>query len=216
MSADPTSIDEPPRELATSKGKVCFWLFALVVLVVAIRAVSEVSMMSAHGSDPQMAIWIGFMVVSVCGVSLMGLTLAAAVYILWPSRVAALPIVVLAMWAAWIGLASANFYLGGQALRLAESAHASAEQLDRLVDFDGIQAGYELDNRIAANSNTSTDSLRRLYERNNLGTNMVLARNPATPIEILEELAKSDEKWITESLKRNPSLANAQSVTSEP
>ena len=71
-----------------------------------------------------------------------------------------------------------------------------------------MQGGYELDNRIAANPNTDPETLRELYFRRNLGTLMVLARNPKTPEDVLQEMVAHDitETLIRRSLKTNPNL----------
>jgi hypothetical protein len=80
-------------------------------------------------------------------------------------------------------------------------------RLSRLVDFDGIQAGYRLDNRLASNPNTPPEALRRLSLRDQLGTQMCLAKNPNTPEDVLAQLpdvAKqpSTPQQLLEWLKR--------------
>jgi hypothetical protein len=77
------------------------------------------------------------------------------------------------------------------------------------VHFDGIQAGYELDNRIASNPNTPPDALHELYERDQLGTHMKLASNPNTPVEVLEELVHQEDQWVQRSLAENPKLPDS-------
>ena len=61
-----------------------------------------------------------------------------------------------------------------------------------LVNFDGIQAGYELDNRLALNPTTPPAALRELSRRRDQsGTLMCLMRNPSTPDDVLEQIRDS-------------------------
>ena len=112
------------------------------------------------------------------------------------------------VWVTAICWSSVRYYDARRALFDASAASTSPERLRELVNFDGIQAGYELDNRIASNPNTPPDILRLLHGRpDQVGTEMCLARNPNTPDDVLLNLANRDDDWsqyITDSLKRNP------------
>lgn len=179
--------------------------FLLAMLLVALRALCEMSMMSAHGPDAQMGIWFAAMVFWISGWAISGFLLA---FIAAKARSStsgpSAAVVLLGVWAICLGISSARYYNGGRALSQASGASTAPEQLEQLSDFTGLQAGYELDNRVAENPNTSVETLRKLYHRNNLGTRMVLARNPNTPADILTELSNDEDEWIQKSLAVNP------------
>jgi hypothetical protein len=101
-------------------------------------------------------------------------------------------LVLFVAWAAAIGRASWQYNEGRRALADARDPTTSAERLEALVHFDGIQSGYELDNRLAAHRNTPPDALRELStRRDQTGTHMVLLRNPRTPPDVLEKLRQA-------------------------
>jgi len=177
-----------------------------VFVLVGIRALSEFGMMSLFGPDPQMPIWCLLILVKLAFWLTIGVLawLPAMISNSRPGIAAAF--VLLTLWAAAICWASWQYVRSSRALVDASSTATSAERLSELIHFDGIQAGYELDNRIASNPNTPTDTLRELHARNQLGTQMTLARNPNTPTDILEALADSNDEWMQRSLTQNPRL----------
>jgi hypothetical protein len=60
---------------------------------------------------------------------------------------------------------------------------------DPFLTHDGIQAGYELDNRLAKNRDTPPEALCELSERiEQDGAQMLLAKNPRTPEDVLTRL----------------------------
>ena len=153
---------------------------SIVVLLVSLRAGCEYSMMSAHGPDAQMGIWFMFMFVQLAFWLVTGVVAAALLTAAWPKlwwSLAAFALIL--VWMTAIGWSSIRYYDGRRALVDASAASTSPERLRELADFDGIQAGYELDNRIASNPNTPPDILRLLRRRpNQIGTEMCLAQNP--------------------------------------
>jgi len=177
----------------------------LIVTLVGLRAASEFAMMTAHGSDPQMPIWLLLLAVKLAfwfGIGLLPWLLFASRNH-WLSRTG---VVVLVVWTVAIIAATAAYLNAGRALANSSNPATSPERLRALVDFTGIQAGYELDNRLASNPNTPPDALRTLHKRQQLGTEMCLASNPNTPTDILEELVNHQDKWVRASLARNPAL----------
>lgn len=181
----------------------------IVLLLVILRASAEYGMMSAHGPDAQMGIWFGFLAVKLVFWLIIGAVAATLLAVAWPKRGWSLVAVGLSLvWLAAIGWSSFRYFEGRRALVDAASIATSPDRLNKLATFNGIQAGYELDNRIASNTNTRPDTLRALHGRpDQLGTELCLARNPNTPADILHELAAGKGKWanyIADSLKRNP------------
>ncbi len=177
------------------------------MLLVFVRAGCEYSMMNVYGTDAQMGIWFIVMLIVLTFWLVTGLVAAALLAAAWPNRwrsLAALGLIL--VWVAAICWSSVRYYGGGQALLDASAVSTSPERLRELADFDGVQAGYSLDNRIASNPNTPPDILRLLHGRaNQVGTEMCLARNPNTPDEILLELAGRDDQWsqyIADSLRQ--------------
>lgn len=105
-----------------------------------------------------------------------------------------------------------------RALAEARNPSTSSARLDQLLQFAGSQGDYELDNRIAANPNSTPEILRKLYGRHQLGTLMILARSPKTPEDILQAMVDYDltrpnqtfeNEWIRKSLQQNPNLPEA-------
>lgn len=123
----------------------------------------------------------------------------------WPKR-KVISAALLLIWVAAICAASWQYQSARQALVAASDPLTPSDRLSELVHFRGIQAGYELDNRLAANPNTPSQALRELYQRGQLGTQMTLARNPHTPKDLLEQLANHQEEIVRRSLERNPNL----------
>ncbi len=202
-----TASTKAPVQASRRNMEVCTFLG--VILLALVRANSERAMMNEHGPDAQMAIWFFFMLIQV-GCWLVGGVLLWGLFMLcwnnhW-SRYGAL--VLLLGWGIAIGVSSWKFLQGRQALADARSPSTSVERLVALTEFKGIQAGYELDNRIASNPNATADILRKLYRRDQQGTLMILSRNPRTPADVLQKLAKNDlqDEWIRKGLHSNPGL----------
>ncbi len=168
----------------------------LFFLLVGVRAASEISMMYVSGSDPQMPIWEMFLVVKL-GMWFLGGALAVGLLVVTLQRrwgaLAGLAAVLI--WALAIGHASWEYIAARQALSDAASPTTSPDRLSALVHFDGIQAGYELDNRLAANRSTPPEALRELARRvDQTGTQMILAKNPHTPNDIMARLHQALNK----------------------
>ena len=184
-------------------------MLSVVILLVILRAGCEYSMMIEHGPDAQMGIWFIFMVVKLLFWLVTGVVAAAILAAAWPNRWRRLAAFGLALlWVSAICWSSVRYYDAAQALYDASAASTSPERLRELVNFQGIQAGYELDNRLASNSSTPPNVLGMLHGRPvQVGTEMCLARNPNTPAGILIELANREDEWskyITDSLRQNP------------
>jgi len=182
---------------------------SIIMLLVFVRAGCEYSMMNEHGPNAQMGIWIMFMGVQLLFWLLTGMVAATLLAAAWPNRwrsVAAFGVIMVWMTAAcW---SSVRYYDAGRALADASAASTSPERLKELVEFDGIQAGYQLDNRIASNPNTPPELLRSLHGKPyQVGTEMCLAQNPNTPDDILLDIANRNDKWsefLLDALKLNP------------
>lgn len=207
-----TTVETPAltRSSPLSRRNTGLLGFLVVLVLVTLRAVSERAMMAEFGSDPQMAIWLVFMVVQLSlwflgGGLLVGLTVLAWHH-RWGWRVAG---VLLLGWGLAIGLSSWNFLYATRALADARDPATSPERLQELSEFSGIQAGYELDNRLASHPHAPPELLRKLYDRHQQGTLMVLARNTRTPADILQKLAEQDaqDQWIRKNLLQNSSLS---------
>jgi hypothetical protein len=183
---------------------------AVVVLVlglVTFRIMSELNMMRQHGPDAQMGIWVMFFLIQMIFWSFSGGTLAVLLYFLWARRWAATIVVLLLLtWSIAISHSAVQYQGGARALADAADPTTSSDRLHQLVHFRGIQAGYQLDNRIAAHPNTTVEDLRALHQRGQLGTDMTLAANPNTPPDILELLLKHQEIWVVRRLADNPNL----------
>ncbi len=172
-----------------TRRKVAAIAMGLVVLCVVLRAGSELAMMREVGPDAQMAIWQMFMIATV-GLWTLGGALAAGLLVaLWPHRwTTAAGLVLLLAWCAAITHASWAYDEARQALADAKNRSTPPARLSELAHFAGIQSGYELDNRLAANPHTPPETLRELAQRDQLGTRMLLAKNPHTPVDLLDQL----------------------------
>ncbi|MGE3240803.1 MAG: hypothetical protein AB7G28_18190 [Pirellulales bacterium] len=182
----------------------------LVVLLVVLRVVSEYGMMNEYGTDPQMAIWYMFLAAKLLFWGITGIVALSLLAVAWQKkrwwRVAASGLILI--WIAAISWSSIQYDQARRALIEAAETSTPPERLRELARFDGIQAGYELDNRLASNPNTPPDTLRLLHGRpDQVGTELCLARNPNTSDDILRALAARNDQWakpITYSLKLNP------------
>lgn len=200
-----TNAKAPPQ--LTRRWPATVIGFLVIAMLVGVRAASEYSMMKAHGTDPQMPIWIMFFVVKLAMWFFDGLVAVGLLTALWNKRWGALAgTALLVVWVAMISWASWSYYAAGRALADATDPTTPVVRLQELVHFDGIQAGYELANRLAENPSTPPASLRELYDQSEMGTRMVLAMNPNTPIDILEELVDDSELWVQKCLAQNPKL----------
>lgn len=181
-------------------------LGAVIASLIGLRAASELGMMSAHGSDAQMPIWMIFMGVALAlwaGSAFICARLAALVKGRWSTHV---KYAFILCWAVAICISSWKYLAGWKALADAANPSTSPSRLRQLVRFDGIQAGYELDNRIASNPNSPADVLRLLATKDQLGTKMCLARNPRSPKDVLQALSQESDEWVQKSLKDNPNF----------
>ena len=197
------------RPAVLSRRSAGLLAFLGVFLLVYVRAAGEWAMMSEFGSDPQMPIWIMLMWLRLAFWLIVGSLAAALVVVSWQRRwTFRAALVLLLGWAFAIAWSSWEFQSARQALADAHDPSTSSARLQQLTEFTGIQAGYELDNRIAANPNTSPETLRKLYSRRQMGTLMVLARRPDVPEDVLQAMVDHDlgNEWIRRSLKGNPSL----------
>lgn len=188
MAEPAETVRLPHLSTGLSRRAIAATAVTLVILMLCLRAACELAMMWQHGSDPQMAIWGMFLLVKLALWFLAG-GLAAGfgfVVIAWPRRWG-FPLMI--AWAAMISVASWKYYLASQALAATSDPATSAEQLGELVHFNGIQAGYEIDNRLASNPNTPPKALRELSKRDQLGTQMCLTRNKNTPDDVRKRLA---------------------------
>jgi hypothetical protein len=193
----------------TNKIRIVLALFA-GLLIGGSRYLYESSMPSLVPYDAQGGIWVAFSLV-VSGATVLVTSLLCFLALrffgehmrVWGS-LALLGLIL-------IGGCTANTMLQLKEIRLALADAANPTMNpDRLRALVGYQSGfgYEIDNRIAENSNTPVDVLRSLHGKpEQVGTEMCLARNPNTPDDILLELAKRDDKWaewIQKSLAMNP------------
>jgi hypothetical protein len=160
-----------------------------IAILMAVRAASEFAMMQEYGPDAQMGIWNMELLIK------LALWLFAGIVPLWGMSLGRRyrwvtygGVLALLIWGLAICNASWKYNVGRQALADAANRTTSAERLSELVHFDGIQAGYELDNRLASNPNTPAASLRELSLRDQAGTRMLLTRNPNTPGDLLQRL----------------------------
>ncbi len=179
-----------PRLFGLERRRLGGWGLLIVLLLVAVRVLAEMGMMRAHGPDAQMAIW-WVLCAFKATLWFIGGGIALAIMLrLWRYRWGrTIGAALLLIWAVAIGWASWQYDVGARALTDASDVKASPERLRELVHFDGIQAGYELDNRLAANPSTPPDVLRELAAKpDQLGTQMVLERNPRTSADVREKL----------------------------
>jgi hypothetical protein len=182
-------------------------IWAVVVGLLATRIVTELNMMQQHCTDAQMSIWMMFFIVSIGFWSVLGITLAALLHVAWSRRRSvSILLLLLLIWSLAISVSAYRSQVAAWALGDAADPTTSAARLHELVNFGGVQAGYQLDNRLASNPNTRAEDLRVLFHRDQLGTQMMLAANPNTPSDILERLSRHREIWVIRRLADNPNL----------
>jgi hypothetical protein len=187
----------------------------MVVLALAVlRGMAEAAMIWQFDSDPQLPIaWMFLFVKAALWIG-SGALLASLVVVAWPKRIAALAMgILLAIWCVGITSASWQYVSATRALADAKNPATDPERLSELVHFDGIQAGYELDNRLASNRHTPPESLRELSRRGNSGTLECLRRNPNTPSDLREQLADHFEEFVRTAHAPIPSRVTANDAT---
>ena len=198
MSDEHGAIREQRLLFGKSRSEVGKIAISVLAMLVGLRAISELAMMREHGQDAQMAIWAVFLVVRVALWLLAGAIAVRLLMAMWPRRWWSLAsMLVLLVWAVAICRASWDYNTARRALEDASSRATSAGRLSELVHFDGIQAGYQLDNRLASHPNTPPEALRELSQRRDqTGTQMLLARNPNTPVDVLQRLPAPTPYWM--------------------
>jgi hypothetical protein len=197
------------QSTAVSKpsSSVILWttLAGIVFICASVPTFAEASMMSLFRPDAQMSIWLGAMVIKWVFWTIAGLGIVSLAVQRRKRRWLAVPL--LAMWGGAIIWSSVGYWEGRRALADASNPRTSPERLAELEHFNGIKAGYELDNRLAANPNTPTNVLRELHGRKDqLGTEMKLAANPKTPQDILGALSKHEDELVRRELAENPAI----------
>ncbi len=194
---------------------VCLGMIALIVL----RATDELALMRESGSDPQMSIWIMFLVAKLVYWVIAGGVVAGVLFFEKPLWRILMGVILLLGWTYSIRIESWKTQLSMQSLAQAKDPATSPVLLEQLFQWAGTQGnGYELDNRIATNPSATPELLRLLYGRHNLGTLMILARRSDTPDDLLQAMVDhdltrvnqgSENEWLRKSLKLNPQLPEA-------
>lgn len=190
MSDTKQHREPSPRLFGLERRRLGGWGLVIVLLLVSLRVLAEVGMMRAHGPDPQMPIWWALCAIKAVLWFIGGGIALAIMLRLWRYRWGrTIGAALLLVWAVAIGWASWQYDTAGRALADARDVQTSPARLRELAHFGGIQAGYELDNRLAANPSTPPDVLRELAAKpDQLGTQIVLERNPRTPADVREKL----------------------------
>ena len=205
---------EPDRISSSASGRsrwrTAVIAFAAVFLLVALRTWCEHRMMREHGPDAQMGIWLMFMLLKVgfwfVSGSLLTLLALAVWHKRWGPFVTLPPLLI---WGAAISVASWKYETARRALADAANPMTPPARLVELVEFEGIQAGYALDNRLAGNPGTPPDALEELSRRDQDGTKQILAGNPNTPEDVLSQLADEGDSYVAQALLRNPDLPDS-------
>ncbi len=192
MAMCSNQLNDSSREtrFVVSRRVVALLLLLGAGFFVGVRAVCELSMIEEHGNDPQLSIWYMFTMAKLTIWSAGGLLAIGLVVALWRKRLGYWAgIAMVTIWVLAISITSWNYWQGRQALADAANLSSHPDRLRELVQFDGIKAGYELDNRLALNRNTPPDALRLLAQRRDqTGTLIALSRNPNTPSDVLQQL----------------------------
>lgn len=181
----------------------------IVFLLVAVRAVTDYRLMHEYGADAQMSIWFMYMAAKILLWLIFGLAAVALIDAgQMKSRRSIVGCLLLVLWVATIGWSSFAYHQARHALVAASSTKTSPERLKTLSHITGIQASYELDNRLAQNPNTPPEVLRQLHGKPyQIGTEIALAQNPNTPDDVLLEIAARKDEWsehLQTALKNNP------------
>lgn len=178
---DDRPTGEPPVVQSIRRiSRIAVWT---VVGLLAARAACEVGMMLEYGNDAQMSIWAFALVIKLALWLLGGLLAIGVLRFVWSRRWARpIGLTLLAAWAILIVGSSWDYNAARRALADARNSATAPERLRELSHFAGVQSGYELDNRLAANPGTPADVLRELSTRvDQAGTQNLLAKNPRTP-----------------------------------
>lgn len=213
-----TTTHAQGRPAVLSRKRLGLLVFAGMVILLVHWATHELALMREYGSDAQMSIWIGFMVAKLVFWLCWGGVVAGVLFFEKPRWRILMGVILLLGWSYGITTESWKFQIEQHALAEARDPSTSPTRLEQLLQFTGSQDDYELDNRIAANPNTSPEILRSLYGRHQLGTLMILARSSKTPEDILQAMVDHDlarvnqdfeNEWIRKCLKQNPDLPEA-------
>lgn len=208
MSLSAESIVRPFAQAAREGNRLAAIAFAAVIVIVSVRAGCEMATMWEYGGDPQMSVWVMFSAIELIFWFAVGTVLARMLIVLRSKRLGVwITLLLIAVWAVAISRGSWESARYCKALADASNPSTSPKRLSELVHFDGNQAGYELDNRIASNPNTPPEALRELSKKpDQVGTEMSLAENPNTPVDVLEELADKKDAYVIRDLRQNPKL----------
>lgn len=184
------------------------YIAALAAAPVAlIRWHYESSMTELVPTDAQGGIWLAFAAVLSAVTFVVACATAYGALIFFQRRKPVVAAILAIVFLAVVGNTAktlANCAEVRVALTDAANPATSPDRLHALIGFP-TGFGYEIDNRIALNPNTSEETLRALFKRpNQAGTLTSLARNPHTPKDILDALAKSGDTWVLQSLAQNP------------
>jgi hypothetical protein len=175
-------------------------------LVAGIRSYYESSMPELVPTDAQGGIWIVYSAVMGVGTFFLCLILVyGSLAVLSKKNYVIATILFGAFLFIWGCTGNTLFRYSEIRTALTDAANptTSPERLSELIGFP-TGFGYEIDNRIASNPNSTEEILRTLSKKDQLGTLMCLARNPNTPDDVLAELSKNPDKWIQQSLENNP------------
>lgn len=214
----PTAPSIPSRPGFSLRRMIGLLVCLIMLSLIMLRASSEWAMMIESGPDAQMPIWMLFFWSKLLYWGLTAGLVAGVMFVENPRWRMAMGVLLLLGWTYAIRTESWKINVAVQALVEARDPATSPARLIQLLQFSGPQAGYELDNRIAANPNTNPEIMRMLYERHNIGTLMILARDPRTPEDILWDIVNRDlpqlkeenmQTWARKTIKMNPKLPAA-------
>jgi hypothetical protein len=200
-------MSHPTGSAQVSSSRLLKVTIAVVVIAcVVVQTLAEWAMLNQFGSDAQLSIWWGSFAIKTLFWLITGLGIAWLATL--RRRRGMLALAFLPIWMIAILWTSFHYWQGNQALTDAANLDTSPERLIELANFQGIQAGYELDNRLAANPNTPPAVLRELHGRKDqVGTEMALAANPYTPEDILHDLSEHEDVDVRRQLANNPAIS---------
>jgi hypothetical protein len=181
----------------------------IVLLLIAIRAFADYRFMTEFGADSQQSVWLMYLVAKtlfwlVTGIAAIALINTSEM----KSRLSIFGCLLLVLWIGALSWSIFVYHDARRALVDASSTESSPERLKALANFAGLQAGYELDNRLAGNPNTPPKVLRRLHGKPyQIGTEITLAKNPNAPDDVLLAIGARKDEWsehLQKALKENP------------
>lgn len=191
----------------------------MAALVAGIRWYYESSITRLVPNDAQGGLWVAYSAVMSTATFIAGCFIAYHLLIALKQRkpvAAALMSLMFIGIVVWTANTLHNLAQRRTALTDAANPKTRPERLHALIGFP-TGFGYEIDNRIALNPNTSVEALRILYKKTDQhGTLTCLARNPNTPDDILDGLSKSGDTWILQSLKLNPKYKKRRTNSTSP